>query len=161
MSDLMRPLHTEHQLLLPYIEELRRTADDVGLIPVRELEVAVEACRLFLFDRLIPHAEVETEVMYPVVARLMGNTDATATMIKDHEEVVQLAEELESLSKELQRERRLDDELAVSLRRVLYGLYTIIGLHFAKEEELYAPLLERGLSPEEARVMFQKLEMLG
>jgi hypothetical protein len=55
----------------------------------------------------------------------------------------------------------LDDELAVSLRRVLYGLYTIIGLHFAKEEELYAPLLERGLSPEEARVMFQKLEMLG
>ena len=161
MSDLMRPLHTEHQLLLPYIEELRRTADDVGLIPVRELEVAVEACRLFLFDWLIPHAEVETEVMYPVVARLMGNTDATATMIKDHEEVVQLAEELESLSKELQRERRLDDELAVSLRRVLYGLYTIIGLHFAKEEELYAPLLERGLSPEEARVMFQKLEMLG
>jgi hemerythrin-like domain-containing protein len=91
----------------------------------------------------------------------MGNTDATATMIKDHEEVVQLAEELESLSKELQREKRLDDELAVSLRRVLYGLYTIIGLHFAKEEELYAPLLERGLSPEEARLMFQKLEMLG
>ena len=161
MSDLMRPLHTEHQLLLPYIEELRRTADDVGLIPIQELELAIDACRIFLFDRLIPHAEVETEVMYPVVARLMGNADATATMIKDHEEVVELADELEALSKELRRVKRLDAELAVSLRRVLYGLYTIIGLHFAKEEELYAPLLERGLSPEEAQVMFQKLELFG
>ncbi len=159
MSELMRPIHEEHQLLVPYIEELRRTADDVGLIPVRDLEVAIDACRVFLFDRLIPHAEVETEVMYPLVARLMGNADATATMTKDHEEVVQLADELEALSKELQREKKLDDELAVSLRRVLYGLYTIIGLHFAKEEELYVPLLERGLSSEEARVMFEKLEV--
>ena len=160
MSDLMRPLHVEHQLLLPYIEELRRTADDVGLIPVQELEVAIDACRIFLFDRLIPHAEVETEVMYPLVGRLMGNADVTATMTKDHDQVVELADELEVLSKELQREKKLDDELAVSLRRVLYGLYTIIGLHFAKEEELYVPLLEQGLSPDEARVMFEKLEML-
>ena len=160
MSDLMRPLHVEHQLLLPYIEELRRTADDVGLIPVQELEVAIDACRIFLFDRLIPHAEVETEVMYPLVGRLMGNADVTATMTKDHDQVVELADELEALSKELQREKKLDDELAVSLRRVLYGLYTIIGLHFAKEEELYVPLLEQGLSPDEARVMFEKLEML-
>lgn len=159
MSDLMRPLHEEHQLLLPYIEELRRTADDVGLIPDRELEVAIEACRMFLFDRLIPHAEIETEAMYPLVDRLMGNPDATATMTKDHEEVVQLADELEALAKELQREKKLDDELAVSLRRVLYGLYTIIRLHFVKEEELYAPLLERGLTAAEARTLFEKLEV--
>lgn len=160
MTDLMRPLHVEHQLLLPYVEELRRTADDVGLIPIHELEVAIDACRMFLFGRLIPHAEVETQAMYPLVGRLMGNADATATMTKDHDEVVELADELESLSKELHRVKKLDDELAVSLRRVLYGLYTIIGLHFAKEEELYVPLLEQGLSSEEAKVMFEKLELL-
>ena len=159
MSDLMQPLHEEHQLLLPYIEELRRTADDVGTIPDNELEVAIEASRLFLFDRLIPHAEMETEVMYPLVGRLLGSADATSTMKKDHEEVVELADELEALSKELHRQKSLDDELAVSLRRVLYGLYTIIGLHFVKEEELYAPLLERGLTAEEAKVMFEKLEV--
>jgi len=159
MSDLMRPLHEEHQLLQSYIEELRRTADDIGLIPIRELEVSVEACRMFIFDRLIPHAEVETLVMYPQVARLMGNSHATDTMKRDHDEIVRLADECEALSHELHRARKLDDELAVSLRRVLYGLYAVVGLHFAKEEEVFLPLLGQGLTPEEAHTMLEKLEV--
>lgn len=157
MSNLLQPLHDEHQMLLPYIEELRRTADDVGIIPVGELDVSVEACRMFIFDRLIPHAENETVVMYPHVARLMGSPHATDTMKQDHEGIVRLADELEALSRELHRARRLDDELAVSLRRVLYSLYAIVGLHFEKEEDVYLPLLREGLTAEEARTMMGNL----
>lgn len=157
MSDLLRPLHEEHQLLLPSIEELRRTADDVGIIPDRELEVALEACRMFLFERLIPHAENENTVMYPQVARLLGGPLSTDTMKQDHEEVMRLANELEALSQELRAAKRLDNELAVSLRRVLYGLYAIIGLHFSKEEEVYLPLLEKGLGSDEAKKMLEQL----
>ena len=155
----MRPLHEEHQMLLPYIEELRRVADDVGNIPDRELEVAIEASRIFIFDRLLPHSEIETVVMYPHVARLMGNPHSTDTMKRDHEEIMRLADELEALSNEFHHAKRLDDELAISLRRVLYGLYAVIGLHFANEEEVFLPLLDHGLTSEEASTMFQKLEV--
>ncbi len=45
-----------------------------------------------------------------------------------------------------------------ALRRVLYGLYTLVKLHFAKEEEIYLPLLDAHLTPDEARSMFEKME---
>ena len=36
-----------------------------------------------------------------------------------------------------------------ALRRVLYGLYAIIKLHLAKEEEIYFPILEARLAASE------------
>jgi hypothetical protein len=42
------------------------------------------------------------------------------------------------------------EQSANDLRRVLYGLYAILKLHLAKDEELYTPLLELHLSDEEA-----------
>ncbi len=45
-----------------------------------------------------------------------------------------------------------------ALRRVLYGLYALVKVHFAKEEEVYLPLLDARLSPAEARQMFAALE---
>jgi iron-sulfur cluster repair protein YtfE (RIC family) len=44
------------------------------------------------------------------------------------------------------------------LRRILYGLYALVKLHFAKEEEIYLPLLDRRLSSEEGRDLFEAME---
>ena len=40
---------------------------------------------------------------------------------------------------------------------MLYGLYALVSLHFAKEEEIYTPILERSLSVAEADAMFASL----
>jgi hypothetical protein len=40
----------------------------------------------------------------------------------------------------------------------LYGLYALVKVHFAKEEEIYLPLLDARLTAEEARQMFAALE---
>jgi hypothetical protein len=40
----------------------------------------------------------------------------------------------------------------------LYGLYALVKVHFAKEEEVYLPILEERLSPEEAKEMFEAME---
>lgn len=48
--------------------------------------------------------------------------------------------------------------LANDLKRVLYGLYTLVKVHFAKEEEVYLPLLDANLSVKEAREMFEAME---
>lgn len=43
------------------------------------------------------------------------------------------------------------------LRRILYGLYALVQLHFNKEEEIYLPLLDAQLSPEEGQALFASM----
>jgi hypothetical protein len=41
----------------------------------------------FLHDELIPHARAEEAALYPVVQRVIGAPETTATMARDHVEV--------------------------------------------------------------------------
>ena len=56
----------------------------------------------------------------------------------------------------LTEELRTATELA-DVRRLLYGLYAIVRLHFAKEEEIYLPILDAGLDPPAAEAMFERM----
>jgi hypothetical protein len=47
---------------------------------------------------------------------------------------------------------------AKALRRILYGLSALVRVHFAKEEEIYLPILDARLTTEEARRMFETME---
>ena len=149
------PLRDEHEQLLPHIESLRDVADSIeehqtGTIP--GLGDAVD----FLTHHLLPHAQAEDAALYPRVEEVMGAPGATATMQRDHVEVAGLIEELKLLRDSLGPEptpTQLHD-----LRRLLYGLYAIISLHFAKEEEVYLPILDSGLSAEDAAAMFESME---
>lgn len=146
MTTTMTTLREEHQHLLPHIEELRLTADAVGNASPADLGDRVRSCVDFLEHHLVPHALAEDDVLYPVVARLLGGPEATATMRRDHVEVGRLTAELSGLGRRL----ATSPDVSADLRRVLYGLYAIVRLHFAKEEEVYVPLLEASLSDEEA-----------
>ena len=46
------------------------------------------------------------------------------------------------------------------VRRLLYGLHTLIKAHFAKEEEIYLPLLDRQLSDGDAHHLLHKMAQL-
>jgi len=149
------PLRDEHKELLPHIESLRTTADSIedhhaGVIP--GLDEAVE----FLAHHLLPHAQAEDAALYPKVDELMGAPGATATMRRDHVEVAGLIAELGRLRDALEAEP--SPAQLRSLRRLLYGLYAIVSLHFAKEEEIYLPILDSGLSAEDAATMFESME---
>jgi hypothetical protein len=88
---------------------------------------------------------------------VLGSTDATKTMSRDHVEIGRYIDELAILKSGLTSES-LTVAQAKSLRRVLYGVYALVKLHFAKEEEVYLPILDRRLSPESAHEMFEKME---
>lgn len=152
-----QPLRDEHRELIPHVEVLRAVADSVGQASIESLGQGVEGVLEFLRHHLIPHAEAEDRALYPVVGKVMGAPAATATMSRDHVEVGRLTDELASLRAELPR-TTLDEARARALRRVLYGLYALLKLHFAKEEEVYLPLLDARLSPEAARDMFEAME---
>jgi iron-sulfur cluster repair protein YtfE (RIC family) len=92
-----------------------------------------------------------------MVQKVMGATQATATMSRDHVEVDRLTQELGTLRVH-HTQLSITFDQARALRRVLYGLYALVKVHFAKEEEIYLPLLDSKLTAEEARTMFESME---
>ena len=153
MATLTQPLRDEHKELFPHIETLRRVADSIGQVGATELWQGVDEAYAFLAHHLIPHAQAEDQALYPVVARVMGAPEATATMRRDHVAVGALTDELAALRSRVTGPTLRENE-ANDLRRVLYGLYTLVQVHFAKEEEIYLPLLDARLTPDEADEMF-------
>jgi hemerythrin-like domain-containing protein len=151
----MQALHDEHTHLFPHIEALRTTADAIGSQPLGEVLELVDESLDFLLHHLVPHAAAEDEALYPVVDRLIGE-GATATMRRDHTEVHRLVHELYDVWRDLSS-GVLSDGDANDLRRLLYGLYAVVGLHFAKEEEVYVPILEERLSDEEGQAVLNAM----
>jgi iron-sulfur cluster repair protein YtfE (RIC family) len=92
-----------------------------------------------------------------VIGNVMGAANATATMSRDHVEVGRLTDELAAVRSEIATGYQ-DERQAKTLRRILYGLYALIKMHFAKEEEIYLPLLEARLTGDEARELFGAME---
>ncbi len=94
---VMQPLRDEHAELLPRIEAIRRVADAVGVASPASLREQVAGVYEFLAEHLIPHAKAEDEALYPEVERAMGAPGATATMRRDHVEVLDLTEQLRAI----------------------------------------------------------------
>ncbi len=156
MTAITQPLRDEHKELLPQVEILKAAADQVSeVLSERAWQDLGEAYE-FLAYHLIPHAYAEDQALYPVVQKVMGASQATATMSRDHVEVGRLTEELKTRLP--LGPGRLSESQVSGLRRVLYGLYTLLKLHFAKEEEIYLPLLDARLTPAEASQMFEAME---
>ncbi len=157
MTSVTQPLKDEHKELYPHIETLKLAGVAVhGTINQAGLDLIDEAIE-FLTTHLLPHAQAEEAALYPVVQKVMGSSHGTATMSRDHVEVERLTQELVALRKKVSA-GEIGMTLANDLKRVLYGLYTLVKVHFAKEEEVYLPLLDANLSVKEAREMFEAME---
>jgi hemerythrin-like domain-containing protein len=158
MATITQPLREEHKELLPQVELLCLAGDAVSGTAVSDTlrQIASDAYN-FLEHHLIPHAQAEDQALYPVVQQVMGAPQATATMKRDHQEVGDLTAQLKALLPVLEK-GALSVNQANDLRRILYGLYSLVKVHFAKEEEIYLPLLDANLTLAEANDMFEKME---
>ncbi len=156
MTTITQPLRDEHKELLPQVETLKTAGDEISEMLSERAWKDVQAAYEFLAYHLIPHAYAEDQALYPVVQKVMGAPQATATMSRDHVEVGRLAEELKNRLP--QQPARLSSDQVNELRQVLYGLYALVHVHFAKEEEIYLPLLDARLTPAEASRMFEAME---
>ena len=158
MAALPQRVRDEHTDLVSRSELLRRVANSVGSsAPSESIREGVGQAYAFLMHHLIPHAQAEEQVLYPTVGRLLETLEATGTMSRDHLEVIRLTEELEAFRLHLFYAPLTELE-EQALRRVLYGLYAIIKLHLAKEEEIYLPILETHLPSEEVDRMVEAME---
>jgi heavy metal translocating P-type ATPase len=135
----------EHEVLRPGLDRLRVAADALGTRPRAEAMEEVRAVHRFLVDKLGPHEAAEGARLYPILDRVLGGTDSTATMSRAHAEIAHLIRRLGRVLDTIDPEQPDDVELA-ELRRLLYGLHAILRLHFAQEEEEYFTLIDEQAS---------------
>jgi iron-sulfur cluster repair protein YtfE (RIC family) len=152
MNTLTQPLRDEHKELIPHIEKILEVASSIPDAPLDEIRDGVKEVYEFLAYHLMPHAQAEDAALYPAVQKALGSPDATRTMSRDHVEVERYITELALLQQDLSPKN------FKALQRVLYGLYALVTVHFAKEEEVYLPILEERLTAEESEKMFEAME---
>ena len=152
MNNLTQPLREEHKELIPHIERILEVADSIPDASLETIREGVTDVYDFLANHLVPHAQAEDAALYPAVQRALGSPDATRTMTRDHVEVGRYIDELALLKD------AISPQNFKALQRVLYGVYALVKVHFAKEEEVYLPILENWLTPEQAAEMFRKME---
>ena len=152
MNNLTQPLRDEHKELIPQIEQILKVADSLPDAPNEQIRAGIQEVYEFLAYHLTPHAQAEEAALYPVVQQVLGSPEATRTMSRDHVEIGRYVKELDELRQDLSTRNTR------SLQRVLYGLYALVKVHFAKEEEVYLPILDERLSPEQAQDMFEAME---
>lgn len=151
-------LRDAHRHMSAEIGIIRRAADQVSDRPGPEVGEGVEAILSFLTDTLAPHAQAEEDVLYPAVARALGAVNATATMVQDHHRLRAMTAELEDLHPRLTGDVELTPDEVTSLRRILYGLHALVTVHLMKEEEVYLPILDECLSPEQGARLAEEMD---
>jgi soluble P-type ATPase/iron-sulfur cluster repair protein YtfE (RIC family) len=130
----------EHEDLRPLVERVRILADELESVDGRELRTKVGELNRELTSLLLPHEKAEGEQVYPFVARRLGGSGATATMSRTHIEIERLVAGLSRVVADLPPDGASPADLR-ELRRLLYGLYAVLKLHFAQEEESFFSLL--------------------
>ena len=157
MEPVTQPLRDEHKELMPQVKTLKLAGDAIHEDLTSADRALIDKAYMFLTHHLIPHAQAEEKALYPVVRKAMGTEAGTATMSREHTEVKRLTQELGLLRSKIAG-TKIDAKQANELRSVLYGLHAIVKVHFAKEEEVYLPLLDATLRPEQAQAMFAAME---
>jgi heavy metal translocating P-type ATPase len=123
-----RRLYAQHRAVRPIVEQVRAVADtlDDRLEPARALLDRLET-------DLLPHERAEETELLPIMARALGGADPTGALSRTHAEIEHQTGRLRRILDDLTD--TADPEDVVELRRLLYGLYAILRLHNAQEEE--------------------------
>jgi Hemerythrin HHE cation binding domain len=137
---LVRRFSREHRVLRPGLDRIRAAAGTLGSRPAAGAIAEVRAVHQWLISELLPHEEAENQQLYPALQAALGG-DATGTMSRAHIEIHHLVGRLGRLLAEVGHADPDADDVR-ELQQALYGLYAVLRLHFAQEEEGFFSLVE-------------------
>jgi heavy metal translocating P-type ATPase len=141
-AQMLRRFATEHDELRDTLGLLRGTADRLVSGPDAAALESLVAAHALLADRILPHEHAEETQLYPALARPLGGAEATATMSRTHAEIQRLADRIGAHAGLAQSTGAIQLDQVDDLLACLYGLYTLLRLHFLQEEENYFTLAE-------------------
>jgi len=126
-----RRLYAEHREVRPLVEQVRTVADALNLPPYD-----LGPARALLDDlevRLLAHERAEEAELLPIMARALGGAETTSGLSRTHAEIDHQIGRLRRTVDDLVEQADAED--VTDVRRLLYGLYAILRLHNAQEEE--------------------------
>ena len=139
-EQLLRRFDAEHDELRDTIGQLRDAADRLAAAPDQSALQAITRAHSLLTDRILPHEHAEETQLYPALAHPLGTGEATATMSRTHAEIQRLADRIGAHLAQAQSNGAISPDQVDDLLACLYGLYALLRLHFAQEEENYFTL---------------------
>jgi hemerythrin-like domain-containing protein len=142
---LTKRFRGEHEAIRAITDKLRAVADSLGLVPPGAAMAAVRDARRLLVEQVEPHEQAEEAELYPVLDRVLGGSEPTATMSRAHAEITHQIRRLGEVIDDIGAEDPDDADLA-DIRGLLYGLHAILRLHTTQEEESYLSLADDGAS---------------
>ncbi|MBB1261909.1 heavy metal translocating P-type ATPase [Streptomyces alkaliterrae] len=137
---LVHRFAAEHDDLRDVLDSVRAAADRLSGSPGPTALAAVEEAHRLLTERLLPHEHAEEDQLYPALASALGGPEATGTMSRAHTEIDRLSRRVATHLRLAHTGGGLAPEQLDDLRACLYGLNTVLRLHFAQEEENYFSL---------------------
>ena len=134
-------LMSEHESVRRHLEHARQIADSVGDVSVDELNQWLDHAIHTIAHQFLPHAQHEETSLYARFPEAPGAPSLAAVFRRDHVEFAQLVDELKAARANVREP--LAANVARELRRILYGMYAIMKLHFATEEEIYRDVADQ------------------
>jgi hemerythrin-like domain-containing protein len=141
-EEMLRRFAAEHDELRDTIGLLRDSADRLAAGPDAAALESLTAVHALLVERILPHEQAEETQLYPALARPLGSGEVTATMSRTHAEIQRLSDRIATHLALAQAAGKIQSDQVDDLLACLYGLYTLLRLHFVQEEENYFVLVE-------------------
>jgi iron-sulfur cluster repair protein YtfE (RIC family) len=140
-AEVVRRHLAEHLTVAQTVERVRGVADALGEGP--EDLAAVRGLLVELETDLVPHELAEEDELFPLMSRTMGGREVLAGLSRTHAEIEHQVRRIRRLVDAV-ADGPLDGDDVVDLRRLLYGLYGVMRLHNAQEEEELYSLVSGG-----------------
>ncbi len=131
-ADLATRIHADHDRIRGIVEEVRAVADGLDSASADLHDVA--ALHTTLVTDLLEHERSEEADLLPMMARVLGGPEQLASLSRTHAEIDHQVSRLGRLLQDIGAGSP-EPEDVVEVRRLLYGLYAILRLHNAQEEE--------------------------
>ena len=136
---LTRRFRDEHEAIWADIDEVRAAADALGAGPATEAVTRARHAYVLLTSQVEPHENAEEAELYPMVSRMLGGGDPTATMSRAHAEITYQISAVWLASSVLATEEptRLTSPTCAACST---GSMPSCWLHTTQEEETYLSL---------------------
>jgi len=136
---LAQSLAMTHRSLRPRVSELAELAVSLDELPSAEALARLQRTARLLEEELLPHESEEQQTVYPILERVLAGENPTGPLIHTHGEIRRLSRLFSRCVAQLPPAGPSSEDLR-EIHRLLYGLYAILTLHFAQEDELYSLL---------------------